>query len=163
MSRPGGKLGFVLSCEAAEIRGNLKHSHISNRFLFYRDPGHLLQAIREHASDLRLLLRSLVTLTADVDRGFSPVPRVRIMAPFRALRGVDQERLLEALRGYYQMGFHPAERAARLDEAARRFLSAIDRFVEAGGAVDAHEPLKKEALRLERELASLPTGVWLWA
>lgn len=152
----------VLSCEAAEIRGTLRHSHIANRFLFYRDATLLLRAIQEHGGELRELSARLVQLTADVDGGFSPGARMPMLRAFRMLPLKAQRELLDSLRAHYDVGFRPAARAAALDVVTQAFLRALDCFVESGGTADTHEALRNAAVRLERELAALPAGAWLW-
>lgn len=156
------KAESALFCEAAEIRGRLRHSHIANRFLFYRDAALLLRAVREHGDEIRELLGKLVQLTGSVEGGFSPGARMPMLEPFRMLPLRAQRELLDALRVHYEVGFRPAERAAALSLVTQAFLRALNCFVESGGTTDTHEALRNAAVRLEHELAALPSGVWLW-
>ncbi len=167
----GGR--FALPCEAASIRGRLKHSHLENRYLRQTQaclPAVLLEIDPQEGLAVHKVTRNMISrLLEALDEGFSALPLLDRLGPLVRLPERQKETLRDAIRNKYQEEFNPEGRRSALEEAANKFTTTLDSFLAANDPEHLKESDDEEYKGLMRateslfhELESLPKGMFLW-
>lgn len=164
---------FILACRAASVRGQLKHTYLTNKVCLKTLPEDLLESmiymergVPQH-QEIRNKIAELLDVFSSADKGFSPAQLIDQLSPFRQLPGHEREAMKEQVHRQFADEFRLAERKTRLEQRARDFLGALDFFLTqvnaaASAAKFGMERVQETARGLIRELETLPKGIWLW-
>jgi hypothetical protein len=164
---------FTLPCRAASVRGQLKHTYLTNKVCLKTLPEDLLESmiykergVPQH-QEIRNKIAELLDVFGSADKGFSPAQLIDQLSPFRQLPGHEREAMKEQVHRQFADEFRLAERKTRLEQRARDFLGALDFFLTqvnaaATAAKLGMERVQEAARSMIRELESLPKGIWLW-
>ncbi len=164
---------FVLPCHASCLRGQLKHTYLTNKVCLKTLPEDLLESmiykergVPQH-QEIRNKIAELLDVFGSADKGFSPAQLIDQLSPFRQLPGHERASMKELVHRQFAAEFRLAERKTRLEQRARDFLGALDFFltqvnVVASAAKLGMEKVQETARSMIRELESLPKGIWLW-
>lgn len=164
---------FVLPCLASSVRGQLKHTYLTNKVCLKTLPEDLLESmiykergVPQH-QEIRNKIAELLDVFGSADKGFSPAQLIDQLSPFLQLPGHERAAMKEQVHRQFADEFRLAERKTRLEQRARDFLGALDFFLTlvnaaATAAKLGMERVQETARGLIRELESLPKGIWLW-
>ena len=163
----------LLSCRAASVRGELKHTYLTNKVCLKTLPEDLLESmlykergIPQHEF-IRNKIGELIELMDSPEYGFSPAQLVDQLWSFRDF---SIEERLSAKRSVHQKfvaQFELAKRKSQVVALAGEFLGVLDAFM-ASPVAGVKSPkaqmecVQESARALIRELESLPKGIWLW-
>ena len=160
---------FVLPCRAASIRGQLKHTYLTNKIclktlaedlydsMLFKERG-----VPQH-DIIRNLIAELLNAIDSVDRGYSPSQLLDQLTPFRDVAADIRAKMKEKVHQQFIRDFALAARRMRLEKVAKEFLATLDHFLSQDQpAKSSMENVQEMARALIRELESLPKGIWLW-
>jgi hypothetical protein len=164
---------FVLPCRAASIRGQLKHTYLTNTICLKTQPEKLRvsMAYEENGIPRHQIIRNqiaeLLELIGSPDQGFSPAQLVDQLHPFRQLPDAERRSMKGQIHQQFVKRFDVAARKGRLEQLASQLLAALDAFLaqplsDAKSASAHMEHTQESARTLIRELEDLPKGIWLW-
>jgi hypothetical protein len=164
---------FALPCRAASVRGELKHTYLTNKVCLKTLPEDLLESmlykergIPQHEI-IRNKINELIELMDSPEDGFSPA---QLMDQLRSFRVFSIEERLSAKHSVHQQfvaQFELAKRKKQFEKLAAVFLGALDALIATPASVvntakAQMECVQESARALIRELESLPKGIWLW-
>jgi hypothetical protein len=159
---------FTLPCRAAHVRGQLKHSYLTNTICLKTLPEDLLESmlylengVPQHQS-LRNQLNELSNLLGDPEQGFSPAQLVDQLTPFQQLPLEKRNEFKQRVHRQFATEFQLPDRKQRLEKLAAQFLAELDAFLSQSSTIAAMKKVQEAARILIRELESLPKGIWLW-
>lgn len=164
---------FVLPCRASNLRGQLKHSYLTNTICLKTQPEKLRVSINYTENGIprhqviRNYIAELLSVLGDPDRGFSPAQLLDQLNPFRELAAQDRETMKEKVHRQFAEEFRLGERQRQLEAKSTLFLQTLEFFVTPVAAADqaakrAMDEVQEAARALIAELESLPKGIWLW-
>ena len=164
---------FALPCHAANLRGQLKHTYLTNKVCLKTLPEDLLESMlyKERGIPQHQVIRNQVSellgVLDSVEHGFSPAQLVDQLSPFHDLPFENRRTMKEQMHRQFVREFRLAERKRRLERMSKAFLASLDAFlasvpVAAAAAKTGMEKVQEAARALIRELESLPKGIWLW-
>jgi hypothetical protein len=164
---------FALACRASSLRGQLRHTYLTNKVCLKTLPEDLLESmiykergVPQH-QEIRNKIAELLDVFGSTDKGFGPAQLIDRLSPFRQLPGHEREAMKEQVQRQFADEFRLAERKTRLERRAREFLGALDVFLTRVNAAATAPKLSMERVQeaarsMIRELESLPKGIWLW-
>lgn len=170
MSR--ASFGFVLPCRASNIRGQLKHTYLTNKVCLTTLPEDLMESMlfKEHGIPqnqvIRRLISELLEVMGSMEDGFSPAQLVNQLKPFRELPSENRQILRDKIHRQFVQKFWLDDRRMRLEQASTGFVSALDLFLsedqtDLTASKAGMDKVQEAARDLIRELETLPKGVWL--
>lgn len=159
---------FSLPCRAASVRGQLKHSYLTNTICLKTKPDRLKVSMtcEENGNSRHHIIRNqiheLLDLMDNPEEGFSPAQLLDQLPPFYNLTQNKLSLLKAQVHQQYVQDFQMAWRKEKLDKISTRFLAALDSFLSRPGTIARMEKVHTTALLLIAELETLPKGIWLW-
>lgn len=163
----------LLSCRAGGVRGELKHTYLTNKVCLKTLPEDLLESMlyRERGIPQHEIIRKkiseLIELMDSPEHGFSPA---QLVDQLRSFQDFPIEERLSAKRSIHQQfvaQFELVKRKKQFESLAGEFLGALDVLIATPASVvntakAQMECVQESARVLIRELDSLPKGIWLW-
>lgn len=159
---------FTLPCRAANVRGQLKHSYLTNTICLKTQPDRLevSMACEENGIPrhqiIRNQIRELLELMDSSERGFSPAQLLDQLLPFRELSKSERDSLKAQVHRQFAEDFQLARRKERLKNISAIFLAELDAFLSHPLTKVGMEKVQSTARILIGELENLPKGIWLW-
>lgn len=164
---------FVLPCHASNLRGQLKHTYLTNKVCLNTLPEDLLESMLEQERGIpqHQVIREKITELLDalesLENGFSPAQLVDQLNVFRQMPTTEREAMKQRIHQQFASEFRLTERKCRLAQMAQTFMAALDLFLsQTKCATDAAKAsmnrVQEAAAALILELEDLPKGIWLW-
>lgn len=164
---------FMLPCRASNLRGQLKHTYLTNKVCLNTLPEDLLESMLEHERGvpqhqvIREKIAELLDALESRENGFSPAQLVDQLNVFRQMPTAEREAMKQRIHQQFAAAFRLTERKSRLAKKAQEFLATLDSFLSQGKAAAAVAKasmgrVQETAAALILELEGLPKGIWLW-
>lgn len=164
---------FVLPCRASNLRGQLKHTYLTNKVCLNTLPEDLLESMLEQERGvpqheiIREKVAELLNALDSADHGFSPAQLVDQLFAFRQMSDTERSVMKQRIHQQFAVEFRLTERQSRLGQMAQTFMAALDLFLsQTKSAADAAKAsmnrVQEAAAALILELEELPKGIWLW-
>jgi hypothetical protein len=163
----------LLSCRAASVRGELKHTYLTNKVCLKTLPEDLLESmlykedgIPQHEV-IRKKIGELIELMDSPEHGFSPAQLVDRLQSFRDFPNEERLSAKHSVHQNFVAQFELAKRKSQVEALAGEFLGVLAAFVASPVSVVKSAKAQMECVQasargLIRELESLPKGIWLW-
>lgn len=159
---------FTLPCRAAGVRGQLKHSYLTNTVCLKTQPDRLEISmtceeggIPRH-NIIRNQIHELLELLGNSERGFSPAQLLDQLPPFEELSEKERGLLKAQIHRQFIVDFQLAQRQDLLERTSMSFLAELDAFLSQSATKTGMEKVQTAARILIGELDKLPKGIWLW-
>jgi hypothetical protein len=159
---------FTLPCRAASVRGELKHSYLTNSICLKTQPDRLKvsmtceeNGIPRH-NIIRNQIQELLELMGSSENGFSPAQLLDQLSPFQELSERERDLLKAQIHRQFVENFQLAQRQEQLEKTSATFLSELDAFLLQPATKAGMEKVQTTARILIGELENLPKGIWLW-
>jgi len=159
---------FALPCRAASLRGQLKHSYLTNTICLKTQPDRLAVSMTSDENGIprhkiiRSHIHELLELLGSPEQGFSPAQLLDQLSPFRELSVNERGSLKEKIHRQFAREFQLAPRKAQFEKTSALFLAELDAFLSHPLTKVGMEKVQAAARILIGELENLPKGIWLW-